>query len=184
MESRPPQAVFLVGFMGAGKTSVGKALAQRLHWFFLDLDSEIEQRCQRRIDEIFRESGDAGFREAERAALRHLVTSLPRRRPVVVALGGGAYVPQDNCELLRGHPVVFLDTSFEEAQRRCAEQGGQRPLFRDQNLFRQLYEARRRAYMKADLRVDASAGNAGAIAEEVASRLGLHALDESAPDQP
>jgi len=182
MESRPPQAVFLVGFMGAGKTSVGRALAQRLRWSFLDLDTAIEERCQQSIAEIFRASGEAGFREAERESLRQLVTSLPRRRPVVVALGGGAYVPQDNCELLRGHPVVFLDAPLEELQQRCAAQGDQRPLFRDQNLFRQLYEARRRAYMKADLRVDTSAKNAGSIAEEVVSRLGLHALDDSAPD--
>ena len=70
---KPVRAVFLVGFMGAGKTSVGRALSRRLGWRFEDLDDRIQAREGRSVSEIFQQSGEAGFRQAERAALAELL---------------------------------------------------------------------------------------------------------------
>lgn len=180
MRGKAARAVFLVGFMGAGKTSVGGALAQRLGWRFLDLDDRIEAREGRSIAAIFHESGEKVFRQAETAALRQVVGELDRGS-AVVALGGGAFVQPENGAMLceAGWPVVFLDAPVEELWRRCAGHGAERPLSRDQNQFRQLYESRRSSYMKADLCVDTSAKSVEAVAEEVASRLGWDVHDSS-----
>ena len=80
--------VFLVGFMGVGKTTVGHALATRLGWAFADTDAMVEQSAGRSIEEIFRESGEGRFREVEWDALR----SLQGRKHLVVATGGGTFV--------------------------------------------------------------------------------------------
>ncbi len=125
-----PRAIFLVGFMGAGKSTVGKALASQLGWEFEDLDDRIVARERRSIEQIFRESGEAEFRHAEQAALRALLLesgSVAR----VVALGGGAFVQAENADLLAqtGAPAVFLDAPVEVLFRRCQiEQQVERPL--------------------------------------------------------
>jgi hypothetical protein len=101
--------------MGAGKTSVGRILAERLGWHFVDLDDVVERREGRTVSAIFEESGEAGFREAETAALREVLMSL-RAAPLVVALGGGTFVQPHNAEAIRKSsvPVVFLDAPVEE----------------------------------------------------------------------
>lgn len=179
------QAVFLVGFMGAGKTSVGQALARRLGWRFLDLDDRIELREGRSITEIFRDSGEAAFRQAESAALAELLAELENSHPTVAALGGGAFVQEDNARRLQatGLPVVFLDASLPELRRRCAVAHAARPLFQEENRFRQLYEARRMRYMAAKLRVDTEAKSVEDVAAEVLSRLALPAGEQSAPGE-
>jgi shikimate kinase len=160
--------------MGAGKTSVGKALASRLGWRFLDLDDLIETGTGRKIADIFRESGEAAFRQAEAAALRQLLATT-HSSPLVVALGGGAYVSEDNARQIKaaGAPVIFLDAPASELRRRCAPQGAQRPLFQDENLFHQLYAARRHAYMQADHRIDTAGLSIEEVATEVMQRLKL-----------
>jgi shikimate kinase len=88
---------------------------------------------------------------------------------VVVALGGGAFVQAENAAMLRqtGAPVIFLDASVEELRRRCEGEGAERPLLRDQNQFRQLYEARRGGYMTADFRVDTGGKTPEQVVEEL-----------------
>ena len=94
------RAVFLVGFMGSGKSSVGQELARRLGWDFVDLDARIESREGQTVPEIFRDRGEAGFRLAETSALGDLLSE-PLERNRVVALGGGAFAVERNRELLR-----------------------------------------------------------------------------------
>jgi shikimate kinase len=166
------RAVCLVGFMGAGKSSVGKALGRQLGWTFLDLDERIQSREKRTIEEIFRQSGETEFRRAEHAALRELLAEL-NSSPVVIALGGGAFVQADNVALLKttGIPTVFLDAPVDELFRRCQEQSLDRPLRRDQEQFRKLHGARREGYMAAVLRIETSGKDVETVAAEVANRL-------------
>jgi shikimate kinase len=168
------RAVVLVGFMGAGKTSVGQALAKRLGWRFVDLDEQIQQREGRTIAEIFRDSGEPAFRHLETEALRALLEQDADSSGVVAALGGGAFTQQENLELLQAarYPSVFLDAPVVELRRRCAADDSVRPLFQDENQFRQLYEVRRNAYMKADFRVETAGKTVAQVAAEVSTLLG------------
>lgn len=110
--------LFLTGFMGAGKSAVGKRLAARLGLPFVDLDREIERREGMPIPEIFRTRHEAGFRDAEHATLEALV----ERGPAVVATGGGAVLRHDNQALLRRHGrVVYLSVTPEEAMARLGD---------------------------------------------------------------
>lgn len=171
---RAQRSIFLVGFMGAGKTSVGRALSRRLHWPFEDLDDRIQTAAGRSIEEIFRVSGEAGFRQIETAALRDLGTDL-RHAAKVVALGGGAFVLPENAALIKELQVhtVFLDAPVEELLRRCRQEPQVRPLCRSAEQFRQLYEARRPFYMTAAWRVETHDKEVEMVAAEVACSLGL-----------
>jgi shikimate kinase len=143
-------AIFVVGFMGAGKSTVGRALARRLGWTYVDLDEEIEAAERAAISDIFSQRGEAEFRRIETEALRRRLDS---GEPAVLALGGGAFAIPTNRELMRGRGVtVWLDCPFDVVQRRVA-QSGHRPLARDPVAFAALYEARREAYRLADVRV-------------------------------
>lgn len=163
--------------MGAGKTSVGRALAARLGWRFLDLDHQVEKREQRTIEQIFAQSGEAAFRKSETGALQELLVSLDPSDPVVVALGGGAPIEDHNARLLAqaGEPAVFLDAPFEVLQDRCQSAGSTRPLFGDERSTRELYEMRRPYYRRASLRVDTTAKSVEDVAAEIARSLGLKA---------
>jgi len=168
------QTVFLVGFMGAGKTSVGRALSRRLGLPFEDLDDRIEDREGKTIAQIFRESGEAEFRRAETAALRQLLKE-PQLSSRLVALGGGAFAEPGNALLIRDAQAlsVFLDAPVEELLRRCDEQHQARPLRQNPKQFRDLYEKRRPSYMGASLRIETSGKDVEAVAAEVACSLGL-----------
>ena len=125
------RAVVLVGFMGAGKSSVGAALSRHLGWPFEDLDERIQARAQRSIEQIFRQSGEAEFRRMEHEALRSLVGELSGSARIV-ALGGGAFTQEKNAALLEeaGLSTIFLDAPAEELFRRCQLQALERPVAR------------------------------------------------------
>ena len=175
-----PGAVVLVGFMGAGKSSVGRVMGQRLNWIFEDLDDRIERRQGNTVAEIFRAGGEQAFRRAERAALQEVLEELPRGPSRIIALGGGAFVQKGNAVLLKaaGVPTIFLDAPVEELWRRCREQAGkvgtQRPLLGSTKRFCALYEARRNGYSKASLRIETGSRSVEEIASEIAQSLGLH----------
>jgi shikimate kinase len=158
--------LYLVGFMGCGKTTVGRLLAQRLGWRFLDLDEELERRQGRTIAQIFAEQGEPYFRDLERRLLDETLTG--SEEPTVVALGGGTFAQADNFDRLRsdGGVSVWLDCPLEELRRRCRGLPN-RPLFRDADSFRQLFEQRLPYYQKADFRVDADRRDPAAVVEEI-----------------
>ena len=172
--------VALVGFMGAGKTSVGRALARRLRWRFVDLDDVIVERERRSVAELF-EASEAVFRRAESAALRAVLAQRVAGG-LVLALGGGAFVQPRNAGLLAraGVPVVFLDAQPDELLARCRASGVERPLLRGQNQFRQLYGERRVRYMRADVRIDTGARSIAQVAARVHQWLRWRARDSSA----
>jgi shikimate kinase len=174
------RAVVLVGFMGAGKSSVGRALATRLKWSFVDLDQRIERRDGRTIVEIFRESGEAEFRRMEHEALRELIDDLGSGGGArVVALGGGTLIHESNARLIEAVkiPTIFLDAPIEELWRRCrqqpAESGIKRPLLSGTQAFRELYEKRRPHYLRASLRHETGGKVVEQIAAELIQALGL-----------
>jgi len=149
-----PKAVFLVGFMGSGKSTVGERLAQRLAWRFVDLDEQIEQAEGRSIAEIFSQVGEAPFRLMEREYLKRILEGISRPSGWVVALGGGTFVQAQNFELLqRARAVtIWLECPVDELLLRCALVTN-RPLFRDENSFRQLYQERLPYYRQATFTV-------------------------------
>lgn len=160
--------------MGAGKTSVGQAVAKRLGWSFEDLDDRIQAREGRTIGEIFEQSGEAQFRLCETVALRELLSETePSCR--IIALGGGAFAQAENRALMKQTSgiSVFLEAPIQELYRRCQEQELKRPLHQDQSLFRKLYEARHPLYMEATLRVETSGKDVVTIADEIGRILGL-----------
>jgi shikimate kinase len=177
-----PHGICLVGFMGAGKTSIGEALARRLGWTFEDLDNRIQRRECRSIEEIFRTSGEAAFREAEHAALRESLAESDSS-PCVLALGGGAFAQEKNRTLLSQARIfsVFLDAPAEELFRRCAGEAKvkERPLRQSPQQFSELYNLRRAAYLEAAMRVDTAGKEIETIAAELASQLAAQLQLES-----
>ncbi|HEX4487866.1 MAG TPA: shikimate kinase [Terriglobales bacterium] len=172
------RAIFLVGFMGAGKTSVGKALGRRLAWPFEDLDDRIQDREKRSVEQIFRESGEKAFRQVETDALREVLDALGSD-PRVIALGGGAFVQPENAFLLQREDVatIFLDGPVEELFRRCNKQQVDRPLRGTLDQFQKLYESRRPLYSKASIQLDTSGKDVEAVAEEVSRILAIPQKD-------
>ncbi|MGB3399843.1 MAG: shikimate kinase [Candidatus Deferrimicrobiaceae bacterium] len=161
-----PRGAVLVGFMGAGKSSVGKVLARRLGAEFLDVDERIEDDAGKTVEEIFATEGEQAFRGRERMAIRDAV-SVPGR---VIATGGGSFLDDDNRKRLRAYaPVVLLDISPATALARLAGDT-LRPLLSGEDREKavtELMERRRPAYRKADFRVSTENLTAARVAEKV-----------------
>ncbi|MBV8856537.1 MAG: shikimate kinase [Acidobacteria bacterium] len=170
MSRRP---VVITGFMGAGKTTVGRALANLLGETFIDLDDAVREFEGRGPRELIDEEGEQYFREAETRALRLV---LERGEARVVATGGGAWTLARNRSLTASHGClsVWLDAPFDLCLRRIDTEGARdsRPNARDAERAARLYEERLAAYRQADMRVNV-APEAGAeeLAEEIAAAL-------------
>ncbi len=164
--------VFLVGFMGAGKTSVGETLAGRLGRRFIDLDGRIEARQKRTIADIFRQQGESAFRRLEREELRRVIEEVSSLPAAVVSLGGGTFVqPANATSLATCGYTVFLDAPLEELWQRAQAAAGARPLAISENHFRQLYADRRSRYMEADYCVSTGGRSVEEVAAEIAALL-------------
>ena len=155
--------IFLIGFMASGKTTVGRLLAERLEWAFVDLDKLIEDGAGRTVADIFAAEGEAGFRKRETEALREVA----QRRKTVVATGGGAPCREENLTAMLGAARVFwLHVSAEEAVARAGKASG-RPLLDGaadpEAEAGRLLDGRRSFYERAHAIVDTN----GRSAEEV-----------------
>ena len=171
-----PRIVALTGFMGAGKTRIGRALAGLLCWSFVDLDEEIELSQKMPIREIFQREGESQFRKIETETLSRKLVEMSAS--TVIALGGGTFVQPSNADLLRasGARVIFLDTPIEEMLQRCqvapqTSPENLRPLAADSDAFRALYMERLPRYRNADLAVNTAGRTAEENAQEIATRL-------------
>ncbi|MBK9170987.1 MAG: shikimate kinase [Bryobacterales bacterium] len=148
-----PKAIFLVGFMGSGKTTVGRVLSERLGWDFVDLDDDIEARAGESIPAIFETRGETAFRQAEHDALATRAAQARDGHAMVVALGGGAFAEPRNVNLIEGAGVsIWLDVTLDRAMARAAP-SNHRPLARDPEKFAELFACRRAAYAAATFRI-------------------------------
>jgi shikimate kinase len=165
--ARPPDRVALIGFMGCGKSTVGRLLAARLGYAFLDLDQWIESRQGRSIRQIFHESGEEAFRDLESAALRELSS----RRRVVLAAGGGAPLREANRDFFRRASTFYLQISFEEFLRRTAG-NPDRPLRgRPLEELARLFESRLPVYRALGQPVSSEGRTPAAVIEEIVEKL-------------
>jgi shikimate kinase len=159
--------IYLVGFMGAGKTTVARALARRLDWKIFDVDDAIEKREHQSVSSLFAKRGEPYFRAVERDVLLEQIGV----RHLVVATGGGTFVDPQNRSVINADGVsVWLDIPFERVVARVPADG-RRPLAADRVAFERLFLARRAAYEQATVRIDASHGGVEAVAEEILDRL-------------
>ena len=172
--------VFLVGLMGAGKTTVGRQLAQRLQYEFFDSDHEVEQRCGADIPWIFDVEGEAGFRKRESL----MIDELTQRRHIVLATGGGAVLSAQNREALRSRGfVVYLRASVERLYQRTARDRN-RPLLQTADpraKLELLLREREPLYREiADLTVNTDRGSINRVVGQIAGRLRQVAKHEHA----
>lgn len=161
-----PVAIFLTGFMGAGKTTVGQALARKLEWPFQDLDASIEILANQEIPWIFETHGEDGFRDFEHDAVVQHVGEVLAGQPMVLALGGGTFAFARNRDKLRSAGVtIWLEVSPDTLWKRVRKDP-YRPLAGDREEFFRLYSARERSYALANERIDGTG-----TAEEVGNRI-------------
>jgi len=159
--------LYLVGFMGSGKSEVGRLLADELGWSFADIDEDIEKAQGVPITEIFDTRGEQEFRAMEKDAVRQRIKDIERGRPMVMALGGGAFVDPENRKLLEERGVtIWLDCPFP---RICERLNGQtnRPLARDPEKFKQLFDDRQEAYSQAEHRIEADTDDPAAVVARI-----------------
>ncbi len=163
-------AIFLVGFMGSGKTEVGRQLSEKLGWEFVDLDEQIAQKAGCPIPEIFQREGESGFRERERQSLLEVLSSKNR----VISCGGGIITRPDNVADLKARPgTVCLKVSPEEAWRRIGCDPN-RPLVQgDQprETLERLLNEREDIYASFPLRVETDGFRPSEVADRILSEL-------------
>jgi shikimate kinase len=149
--------------MGAGKSSVGRCLARKLGWKFLDLDEEIERREGRSIAEIFRNDGEPRFRDLERLCLKDISSF----NKTVIALGGGTFIDPESRDLAEKTGLtVWLKVSFSRLVDRVRIDGT-RPKFADRTQAKQLYETREPFYELAKVHVSTDDGTPDSAADEI-----------------
>ncbi len=165
------QLIAITGFMAAGKTTVGRALATRLGCEFVDLDELITAQQKRSISEMIKTDGEDRFRQLETKTLAEV---LPASDDFVIALGGGTWAREENRRLLneQNARVIWLDAPFELCWKRIPTGDNGRPLAPSHEVAERLYRARRPVYELAELRLAVSAGqSAEACANEIAALL-------------
>ena len=167
--------VILIGFMGTGKTSIGKILAAKLGCAFIDLDQKIEADNKMSIPKIFEKYGETRFRELERQAVQEVV----KRHGIVIATGGGTIKDAENLRLLKENGVVIcLTADIDEILSRTSTKG-ERPVLDNKNeshgdrrlAIEKLLEERKQFYDQADYKVDTTNWSPLQIIEDICQYL-------------
>jgi len=163
--------IVLVGLMGAGKTTVGRRLAQALGLDFVDADHEIEAAAGSTIDEIFARHGEAAFREGERRVIARLLSGAP----MVLATGGGAFMDADTRALIRDKGLsIWLRADLDLLMRRVSKRNN-RPLLKTddpRSVMERLMAQRYPIYAQADLTVDSRDGPHDQVVRTIIAELG------------
>ena len=164
--------IALIGFMGVGKTAVGKVLAEKLGRSFVELDSLIEQKTGKSIPDIFQQDGETVFRELE----VEVTNEVSKDKNLVIACGGGIVLNKINIDRLRQQSrVVYLTASTKVILKRVSSEEGQRPLLKVDNptlAIREMLSFRKPFYERAaDIKIDTSKLDINAVSEQIISKL-------------
>ena len=172
IKARP---IVLLGMMGAGKSALGVRLAEALALDFVDADTEIEKAAAMSIAEIFEQHGEDAFRDGERRVIKRLLDD----KPIVLALGGGAFINDETRALVKEKAVsIWLDVPIEELVERVNKKPGKRPLLIGQNVHAKLSEllaTRGPIYAEANLRVGVGGGSHEEAIENLIAALSQNA---------
>ncbi len=165
--------LILIGFMGTGKTSLGKLLAEKLGRGFIDIDQKIEQDAGLSIPQIFETYGEKYFRELEKKAVKEIT----QRRGLVIATGGGTVKDEENFRLLKSSGVIVCLTTEPEEIFRRTERRGERPMLdSDENrldTIKKLLEERQKFYSQADYTIDTTDWSPLQIMNDICKRFRL-----------
>ncbi|HAK88377.1 MAG TPA: shikimate kinase [Nitrospiraceae bacterium] len=162
--------IVLTGFMGTGKTEVGRILAQKLGYTLVDADTEIEKEQKTTITEIFKQYGEPKFREIESGVIKRL----SEMEKAVISTGGGAVLKQENMDNLRKRGVIFCLTASPETILERTSINNDRPLLQVENplqKIKELLEFRRPYYEKADIMIDTEDKSPMEVAEEIIEKV-------------
>ncbi len=167
---------FLVGFMGSGKTNIGKRLATLLGYSFIDLDQLLEERLNTTVSEYFEREGEAAFRTKENELLNEIANS---SEAVILSTGGGAPCFFDAMETMNSHGcTIYIQVTPEGLYNRLKHASKSRPLLKGraekdlQSYIQQLLQKREQFYKQAQLTIDGESTNADRLANQL-SQLGL-----------
>ena len=161
--------IILIGFMGSGKTVVGKSLANKLNIKFIDMDTEIEKREKKTISNIFKEHGEDYFRKLESNLLKGLV----EEDNVVISTGGGIITRQENMDILkREKKVIFLDANVQTIQKNVSREINKRPLLKESNsIYDTINSLLRKRYDKynsiCDMKISINDKNINDVVSEI-----------------
>lgn len=177
LENTGNRTIVLVGLMGAGKTSIGRRLAEKMGLTFVDADTEIEKAAGKSIPDIFAEHGEAHFRDGERRVIARLLDNGKQ----VLATGGGAFMNEETRKAIKAQALsVWLKADLEVLLKRVAKRGG-RPLLENRDpaeVLQNLITLRYPVYAEADITVESLDVQHGQMVSEV-----LKALAEYVPQQ-
>ncbi len=166
--------IILIGFMGVGKTSVGKQLARKLDFNFIDTDYEIERLSNKSIPEIFEQYGENYFRKLENSILEKFV----KNEDIVIATGGGIITTKENYNILKNEEkVIFLDGSVETIINHVQNERNQRPLLKEsENLSKKIEELLSIRYEKyievSDILIDINGKNIDEVISQILVYIG------------
>jgi shikimate kinase len=162
--------IYLTGFMGAGKSSIGKLLAKKLHASFTDTDKLIERALEMKISDVFKEKGEAFFREEE----AKIIAELAQKQQLIVSLGGGAILREENRKIFSQGIWIFLNTPFDVLKKRSL-QSGKRPLAQTSpEEFEKLYKSRLPLYNQASFIVDTAELNKDQVCDGLIAKILFH----------
>jgi shikimate kinase len=165
-----PQRIILIGFMGSGKTTVGRILAARLGWDFADTDEMVEASTGATVPRVFEDFGERAFREKEAEAL----ASLGQRTRLVVATGGGAPAQPRNSQFFSGSVSIFhLRVSLQAVRERTKGNPGRPLLALSESALRSLYESRQPVYNDMGSMVETEGRKPEDVADEILRLLGI-----------
>nr|WP_264760461.1 shikimate kinase [Neobacillus rhizosphaerae] len=164
--------IIFIGFMGVGKSTIGKLVAQKLQWDFVDIDEEIEKEYEMKVSEIFNKIGEVAFREKEKT----VITSLCEQHRRVLSLGGGAFLQEEIRKVcLASSMVILLDLSFENWKKRVSRIIDSRPVLQGKSIeeMKELFDKRQEFYSNHHLKIVTDNKNAEEIANQIVNEVAI-----------